>query len=66
VEGAVASVQKKHDIEVQIVRSNEIPFFRRLFMPGFPAVAIDGEFVSKNRVIGPEELETHVLRRLQG
>jgi len=66
VEGAVASVQKKHDIDVRIVRANAIPFFRRLFMPGFPAVAIDGEFVSKNRVITAEELEAHVLRRLQG
>jgi hypothetical protein len=64
VEGAVASLRKRHGFEVETVWSNTIPFFRRLFMPGFPAVAIDGEFVSKNRVIPEHELEAHVLRRL--
>jgi len=57
------SLRKKHGFELHIIRSNEIPFLKRLFMPGFPAVSIDGSYVSKNRVISEQELESEILKR---
>lgn len=58
------SLRKKHKFELHIVRSNEVPFLKRLLMPGFPSVAIDGRYVARNRVISEPELEAEILKRL--
>lgn len=59
----VTSLQKKHGFELDIVRSNQVSFLRRLFMPTFPAVEIDGKLVSKDRVLTEWELDAEILRR---
>jgi len=63
VEDVVMSLRKKHQFELHIIRSNEVSFLKRLFMPGFPAVSIDGRFVSKNSTISEQELESEILKR---
>ncbi len=65
MEDVVTSLQKKYGYELEIVRGNTISFFRRLFMPAFPAVKIDGKLVSKDRVITEWELEAEILKLRQ-
>ena len=60
----VTSLQKKYGYTLEFVRGNEISFFRRLFMPAFPAVAIDGKIVAKDRVIAEWELAAEIDKRL--
>lgn len=65
MEDVVTSLQKKYGYALEIVRGNEVSFFRRLFMPAFPAVEIDGTVIAKNRVITEFELEAEIGLRQQ-
>lgn len=64
MEDVVTSLQSKYGYELEIIRANEVPFFKRLVLPAFPAVYVDGELFSKGRPISQEQLAAEIEQRL--
>lgn len=60
----MAELQPKYGFEVETLST--INPFKRLVMPRFPAVEIDGEIVFEDRGITASELEAEIQKRLPG
>ncbi len=63
ITSVVAELKKKYSLDVEIIKKTEIGLLKRLSLPKFPAVEIDGEVVSEGRDITAEELEKAIRKR---
>ncbi len=63
ISSVVTELKKKYSLDVEIIKKTEIGVLKRLSLPKFPAVEIDGEVVSEGRDITAEELEQAIRKR---
>lgn len=59
----VAELKKKYSLEVEIIKKTEAGVLKRIGMPKFPAVEMDGNIISEGRDITVEELECEIQKR---
>lgn len=62
ISSAVAELKKKYALEVEIIKKTDVGILKRLGMPKFPAVEIDGNIISQGRDISVEELEKAIQK----
>ncbi len=59
----VAELTKKYSLEVEIIKKTDVGLLKRIGMPKFPAVELDGTILSEGRDITAEELEREIQKR---
>lgn len=63
ISSVVAELKKKYSLEVEIIKKTDVGLLKRISMPKFPAVEIDGNIISEGRDITAEELEREIQKR---
>ncbi len=63
ISSVVAELRKKYSLEVEIVKKTEVGLLKRIGMPKFPAVEIDGAVICEGRDITVDELESEIRKR---
>ncbi len=63
ISSVVAELKKKYSFDVEIIKKTEIGLLKRLSLPKFPALEIDGEVISEGKDITAEELEQAIRKR---
>ncbi len=58
-----AGYLSQFSLEVEIIKKTEVGLLKRMNMPKFPAVEIDGTIISEGRDINAEELENEIRKR---
>ncbi len=62
ISSVVAELKKKYALEVEVIKKTEAGILKRLGMPKFPAVEVDGNIISEGRDITAEELERAIRK----
>ncbi len=63
ISSVVAELKKKYPLDVEIIKKTEVGILKRMSMPKFPAVEIDGKIISEGKDITAEELEREIRER---
>ncbi len=63
ISSVVAELQKKHSLDFEIIKKTEVGLLKRISMPRFPAIEIDGNIISEGKDISLEELEQEIDKR---
>ena len=59
----VAELGKSYEFDVEVIKKSEAARLNRSTLPVFPAMEIDDELFSQDRVITVQELEEELRRR---